>query len=83
MHVLSANVKINLKLPIVFANVSICLCVVKKSGNIGHNQENRDEIIFGARLPSKHDNYDRIYQVTLHCKEICKIFKLCSFFRDH
>ena len=64
MHLLSANVTINLKLAIIFAHVSIFLCVAKKSGKIGQNQENREEITFEAQFPSKHDNHDRIHQIT-------------------
>ena len=68
MHVLSVNIKINLKIATIFAYVSIFLCVVKKCGKIGQNQENRDKIKFGAYFPSKHDAYDRMHQITLHYK---------------
>ena len=51
---------------IIFAHGSIFLCVVKKSGKIGQNQENHHEITFGAHFPSKHDTYDRMHQITLH-----------------
>ena len=53
---------------LIFAHVSIFLCVVKKSGKIGQNQENRDKIKFGQHFPSKHKNCDRMHQITLHYK---------------
>ena len=40
--------------------------MVKKSGKIGQNQENRDKIKYGAYFPSKHDIYDRMHQMTQH-----------------
>ena len=59
MHILSVSMKINLKLAIVFAHISIFLCVVKKSGKIGQNQENHDKIKFGPHFASKYDNCDK------------------------
>ena len=59
-------VQIGLKIATIFAYVSIFLCVVKKSGKIGQNQENRDKIKFGAYFPSKHGIYDRMHQITQH-----------------
>ena len=55
--------KINLKIDISFAHVSIFLCVVKKSGKISQNQENLDKIEFGVHFPSKHDTFDRMHQI--------------------
>ena len=66
-HVLP-KCKINLKLTISFGHVSIFFCVVKKSGKICRSRENRDKIKFGAQFPSKHDNHDRMHQITLHYK---------------
>ena len=37
--------------------------MVKKSGKIGQNQENRDKIKFGAYFPSKHGIYDGVRRV--------------------
>ena len=76
-HVLSENVKINLKLAVIFAHVSIFLCVVKKSGKIGQNQE---KIKFGAQFPPKHDNYDRIHQITLHYKRNLQTIQIVLLF---
>ena len=61
-------IEVFLRLSIIFAHASIFLCVVKKSGRIGQNQEYCDKIKFGAHLTSKHDNCDRMHQVTLHYK---------------
>ena len=60
--------KIYLKIAIVFAHVSIFLCVVKKSGKIGQNQENGDKIKFGAHFPSKHDTCDASNNTTFQEK---------------
>ena len=49
-----------------FAYVSIFLCLVQKRGKIGQCQENSDQSNFGALSPSKHDNFDRAYQLALH-----------------
>ena len=46
----------------------------------GYEQPNCSK--FGAHFPSKRDNRDRMHQITLHHKEICKIFNFCSCFRD-
>ena len=60
------DIKINLRLAIIFAHISIFLCVIKKGGKIGQYQENRDKIRFGAHFPSSHDDCDRMHQITLH-----------------
>ena len=79
-HVLSVKIKINLRLAVIFAHVSIILCVVKKNGKIGQNQENRDKIKFGAHFTSKHDHYDRMHQITLHYKRILQDILLMLLF---
>ena len=68
-HVIFENIKINLKLAIIFAHVSIFICVVKNSGEIGQSQENCDKIKFRAQFSPKDDNYDRIHQITLPYKK--------------
>ena len=55
--------KFNLKFTFIFAHVSIFLCVVKKRGKIGQNQEYRDEIEFEPHFTSKYDNCDRMHQI--------------------
>ena len=67
-HVLDKNMKIGLKSAIIFAYVSMFLCVVRKSSKIGQNRKNCHEIKLEAQFPSKHDYYDRIHQITLFCK---------------
>ena len=74
------NIKINLKIATIFAYVRILLCVVKKSGKIGQNQENWDKIKFGAYFPSKHDICDRMHQITQHYKRNLQIIPLLLLF---
>ena len=74
MHALSENVKINLKLAVIFAHVSNFLCVVKRSGKICQNQENHDKIKFRKQFLSKHDSYGRMNQITVQDKKkFCKV----------
>ena len=63
-HALSENLKINLKLAIGLASISIFLCVVKKtrSKKIGQNWENCDKLKSDAQFPSKHGT---IHQIVL------------------
>ena len=79
-HLLFVNIKINLRLALIFAHVSIFLCVVKKSGKIGQNQENREKIKFGAHFPPKHNNCDRMHQITLHYKRHLQNIQLMLLF---
>ena len=52
----------------------------KKSGKIGQNQENRDRIKSGPRFPSKHDNCDRMHQITVHYKRNLQNIQLMLLF---
>ena len=79
-HELSVNIKINLRMAVIFAHVSMFLCVVKKSGRIGQNQENHDKVTFGAHVASKHDNCDRMHQITLHYGRNVQYIQLMLFF---
>ena len=80
MYLLSKNVNIELKLAIIFSHVIIFHFVVKENGKIGQNQENRGKNKFGAQFPSKHENYDKMHQMTLHCKRNVQNIQILPLF---
>ena len=46
--------------------------MIKESAKIVQNLEKYDEIKFGAEVPSQHENYNGMNQITLHCEKNVK-----------